>query len=67
VLTGKDLRAADPLPNYPSPTSSPAWTVHPGGHSEPADGQDVGGGTGDDQQVEDLVVAKTASHTEAGV
>src|SRR5678815_4357368 len=31
---------------------------HPGGHSEPADGQDVGGGTGDDQQVEDLAVAK---------
>ena len=40
---------------------------HPGGHGEPADGQDVGGGTGDDQQVEDLAVAKTASHTEAGV
>src|SRR4029453_8044643 len=33
TLTGKDLRTADPLPNYLSPTSSPAWSVHPVGRA----------------------------------
>jgi hypothetical protein len=57
VLTGKDLRGGSAT-KLPVADSSSAWTVHPGGHSEPADGQDVGGDPDDDQQVEDLVVAK---------
>src|SRR5919198_4349235 len=75
TLPRKDLRATDPVPDYPGPAEETRLAPGAGGSvaaggtadsadgdREQADGQEVGGDPGDHQQVEDLVVAEHGRH-----